>query len=71
MTARQYAESVGFEVVGKLTKKSGTYTDYNRIDIKTGEYKVVKFAYWVDEAGNAYTGSKDSWTIATADGGVI
>lgn len=63
MTARQFAKSKGFEVVGKLTRK--TYIDTWTLE------KQVKRVYWIDEAGNEYHGSKGKWCIVTADGGVI
>ena len=65
MTAREYAKSVGFEVVGKLKRLP---------DVHYGMDNKRKYPLWIDEAGNEYCGSyaKDGcYCIITSDGGVI
>lgn len=64
MTIRQYAESVGFQIVGKLTRKVDHVDRYNP---KKGNYETVSTIYWEDEAGNEYT----KGCIITADGRII
>lgn len=69
MTAREYAKSVGFKIVGKLTKKSYTRKVW---DWKKGEEVEERFVYYVDEAGNEFNKYPGGgWSITTADGGVI
>ena len=69
MTAREYAKSVDFEIVGKLTKKSYTSEVW---DWKKGEEVEERFVYYVDEAGNEFNKYPGGgWSITTADGGVI
>lgn len=64
MTCRDYAKSVGFEVIGKLTKKVSKVEKFN---YSKGEIEVKSTVYWEDEAGNTYTPG----CIVTADGAVI
>lgn len=66
MTVREYAKSVGFEVVGKLTRHP------------ENEYGIDYFGekYWIgksymDEADNEYIVGKRGICIVTADGGVV
>ena len=63
MTVREYAESIGFEVVGKLRRlPDGSY----------GREGKKHSPLWVDEAGNEYWGDMNGgYCIITADGGVI
>ena len=56
---REYAKSIGFEVVGKLKREKDCRYGFN------GRYPV-----WTDEAGNAYCGSYSKtgkYCIVTAD----
>ena len=65
MTARQYAQSVGFEVAGKLTKK---VTEDRKWSYAEAREKVVKTVFYEDEAGNTYHGSRaDGWCIIPAN----
>lgn len=64
MTIREYAKSVDFEIVGKLTRR---VRKTERFDWCKGEYIVQSTTYWVDEAGNEY----GSGYIVTADGATI
>jgi len=62
MTIREYAKSVGFEIVGKLTRKVEPYG----IDRKQRVY--------IDEAGNKYypdNGDACGFCIVTVDGKII
>lgn len=64
MTIREFAKSIGFEIVGNLKRLPDSY------DSKKHEY----FPIWIDEAGNKYCGDykkKDAYCVITADGGVI
>lgn len=72
MTIREYANSCGFEIAGKLTKCFET--------VYLSDGTTIRTPYWVDEAGNEYlpdtrrgAGRPDfsAWCIVTADGGVI
>lgn len=62
MTIREYAQSVGFEIVGKLSRfpKGETYGIDNR-----------KQCAYIDEAGNEYYSDKGGVCIVTADGKII
>lgn len=61
MTVREYAKSVGFEVVGKLKRMK-----------KNKRNGPAHYRYYIDEAGNEYWKSRiDGICIVTADGGVI
>ena len=63
MTCREYAKSVGHEVVGKLKRIKD---DYNEI--------VGRCPYYMDDAGNEYhiyPNGGGCCCIVTADGGVI
>lgn len=62
ISLREYAKSVGFKVVGKLTHftKGETYGIDNR-----------KQRSYIDEAGNEYYKSKDGCCIVTVEGWVI
>lgn len=61
MSIREYAESIGFEVVGNLKRLK---------DASDGHGK--SYPLWIDEAGNEYWGSgSEGICIITADGGVI
>jgi urate oxidase len=65
MSIREYAKSVGFEVVGKLKRLP---------DVYYGMDNKHHYPLWIDEAGNEYCGSNggcDCYCIITADGGVI
>lgn len=63
-TIREYAKEVGFEIVGKLTRKVSKAEKFNWAK---GEMETVSTIYWEDEAGNTYT----KGCIVTADGAVI
>ena len=59
-TIPQYAKSVGFHIVGKLTRVVA-----NKNDVK-------KLPLWVDEAGNEFMGNaRDGFCIVTTEGNVI
>ena len=58
MTVREFAKSVGFEVVGKLKHMKAVRNQKWYIDEAGNEY-------WLDNAG------KNCICIVTADGGVI
>lgn len=62
MTVREYAKSVDFNVVGKLSRfaKGETYGITNR-----------KQRAYIDDGGNEYYIGKDSACIVTATGYVI
>ena len=68
MTIREYAKSVGFEVVGKLKRLpdehwKGTPT------IGASDYRM-----WIDEAGNVYEyryNNHNHFCIITADDGTV
>lgn len=65
MSIREYAKSVGFEIVGKLKRLP---------DVYYGMDNKNHYPLWIDEAGNEYCGSNgkcDCYCIITADGGVI
>ena len=68
MTAREYANEVGVEVVGKLKKMVVTHERY---DVKKDEFVEAKIVFYIDEAGNEYHKEKSGWMIITADGGCI
>lgn len=65
MTIREYAKSIGFEVVGKLKRLP---------DVYYGMGNNNHYPLWIDEAGNEYCGGyskDDGYCIITADGSVI
>lgn len=68
MTAREYAKSVGVEIVGKLEKKSVSREKY---DVRKGDFVEEKIAFYIDKAGNEFYNGKNGWCVITADGGVI
>lgn len=68
MTAREYAKSVGIEIIGKLVKKVITHERY---DIKKDEFVEAKITFYIDEAGNEFHKDKSGWCIITADGACI
>ena len=61
-TIREFAASISFQIVGRLTRVSGNTT----LDgTKTPPY-------WLDEAGNEYMGNaRGGFCIITADGAVL
>lgn len=61
---REYAEMVGFEIVGKLTRK---VEKLEHFDYCKGKMIVKNTVYWQDEAGNTYT----SGCIVTKEGAVV
>lgn len=68
MTAREYAKTVGVEIVGKLTRKTGVHTKYSA---RKDEYLEDRFTYYVDEAGNEFIpDGTGGWCCVTAEGGV-
>lgn len=68
MNIRQYAKAVGFEIVGKLTRRPEW--DYTR-DWFTGEMKHSGFKHYADEGGNVYISGKGLVCIVTADDAII
>ena len=62
MTIREYAKSVGFEIVGRLSRfpKGETYGIDNR-----------KQRAYIDEAGNEYYIDKGGACIVATDGKII
>lgn len=68
MTAREYAKAVGFEIIGKLTKRVITHERY---DIEKDNFVEAKMVFYIDEAENEFHKEKNEWVIITADGGVI
>ena len=68
MTIREYAKSVGFEIVGKLTRRPEW--EYTTDDF-TGEKKHSGFKHYSDEGGNEYISGKNGCCIVTADGAII
>ena len=68
MTIREYAKSVGHEIIGKLTRNpKHEYT----IDFTTGEKAHSGFKHYSDEANNEYIVGKKSICIVTIDGAII
>ena len=58
MSIRQQAKNLGFEIIGKLVRRS--------------EYEYTwRERFYVDEAGNEYILRRGILTIITAEGGVI
>ena len=58
---REYAKSIGFDVVGKLKREP---------DVRYGMKRESHYPLWTDEAGNAYCGSyskTEKYCIITAD----
>ena len=68
MTIKEYAKSVGVEVVGNLKKK---VVEKQRYNTATGNFEPEKEIYWIDEAGNEFIKNKKGICIITADGDVI
>lgn len=60
MTIRQFAKSINYTVVGKLTRKMGRYVESNGI--------VEHWQFWEDEAGNVYDKDENGWFIMTKEG---
>lgn len=67
MTIREYAKSIGHEVVGKLTRRS----EFEWYDDGFGGRKHEKFKFYVDEAGNEYYHDEKGICIVTTDGNCI
>ena len=70
MTIRQYAKSINFPIVGKLSRRVKSRISWN---IVHDHATVENIPYWIDEAGNEFMrgDSGENWTIVTAEGGVI
>lgn len=68
MKIREYAKSVGFEIVGRLTRRPEW--EHTR-DGFTGEMKHSGCKHYSDEGGNEYITGGGGVCIVTADGGVI
>ena len=67
MTIREYAKQVGFQIVGKLTRRPD-------LDDVSRDWSVRirrRNACYMDEAQNEYYIGDDGCYIITADGGVI
>lgn len=58
MSIKQQAQQLGFEIVGKLTRRPEWEKDRHE-------------RAYIDEAGNEYYTRRGVLTIVTADGGVI
>lgn len=65
---RKYAEQVGHQVVGKLTRRPEW--EY-KMDSFTGEKKHSGWHHYSDEGGNEYIVGKTGIVIVDAEGGVI
>lgn len=65
---RKYAEQVGHQVVGKLTRRPEW--EY-KMDSFTGEKKHSGCRHYSDEGGNEYIVGKTGIAIVDAEGGVI
>lgn len=65
---RKYAEQVGHQVVGKLTRRPEW--EY-QMDSFTGEKKHSGCRHYSDEGGNEYIVGKTGIVIVDAEGGVI
>lgn len=68
MAIREYAQKVGFKIIGKLTRHPER--EWN-INYMTGEKYYIGAKIYSDEAGNEYYISKKGVCIVTADDGVI
>lgn len=68
MTIREYAKSVGFTIVGKLTRRPEL--EYTRDDL-TGEPKHSGCRHYADEGGNEYIVRERVFCIVTADDEII
>lgn len=62
MTIRQYAERVGFRIIGRLRRTSTEYKP-----------KCQREIFWIDDAGNEYYRSPDgeSCCIVPADSATV
>ena len=66
---RSYANEVGHQIVGKLTRRPGLEWT---LDWDTGEKKPSGYRHYSDDAGNVYIVSKTGGVcIVDAEGGVI
>ena len=70
MTIRQYAKSINFPIIGKLSRRVNSRIGW---DIVHNHATVENIPYWIDEAGNEFmrAESGENWVIITADGGII
>lgn len=70
MTIRQYAKSINFPIVGKLSRRINSRIGWDNVH---DHATVENIPYWIDEAGNEFMRgeSRENWIIITADGGVI
>lgn len=70
MTIRQYAASVGHEIVGKLTRRPEWELEW---DPRTDKYRHNRQGarHYSDEAGNEYITGPLGNCICTAEGHVI
>lgn len=68
MKIRDYAKFVGFEIIGKLTRRPSW--EYIK-DISTGEEYHSGRRHYSDEAGNEYITGRGECCIVTADGSTI
>lgn len=64
MTAREYAKKCGIEIVGKLTRKTSTTSEWDWNKCELVEKKSI---YYIDEAGTVIQGDKSGWCLITAD----
>ena len=66
MTAREYAEQCGVEIIGKLQRKSSAREVFDPLK---GKMVTERHTYYEDEAGTQINGSKASgWCLVTAAG---
>ena len=65
MTIREYADSIGFKIIGKLTRMVEERKEYNW---RTGQYDIVKTVNWRDEAGNIYIKNRNGVCIIDTNG---
>ena len=68
MKIREYAKSVGFEIVGNLTRRPEW--EYTTDDF-TGKKKHSGFRHYSDEGGNEYISGEGGVCIVTADDDLI
>lgn len=68
MNAREYAESCGVKLQGKLKRCYDKEEVWNN---KKMCFETKKVPYWEDEAGNQINGSKEEgWCLVTPNGDV-
>lgn len=69
MTAREYAKSVGIEIVGKLTRKVRIHERY---DANKDKFVEARTVFYIDEIGNEFMPCEvGNWVAITFDGACI